>query len=139
MAENPDNIKTLVDFLATFYSIKTGQGVSHLYRGHAKYTFSLTPSLFRIQANRKHEKNILRELIAIRRNEFKEDQSTFERLVRMQHFSLPARLLDLTYNALVALYFACASERHMGISGKFIIITTPSEQIKYFDSDTVSC
>ncbi|HVI40889.1 MAG TPA: FRG domain-containing protein, partial [Anaerovoracaceae bacterium] len=36
-------------------------------------------------------------------------------LAKMQHFGLPSRLLDITENALVALYFACNKDfRHAG-------------------------
>lgn len=65
----------------------------------------------------------------------------FDKLVRMQHFGLPTRLLDVTLNALVALYFATesgpASEPpHDGAVTAFAI---PPEREKYFDSDSVSC
>jgi hypothetical protein len=55
----------------------------------------------------------------------------------MQHFSLPTRLLNVTYNPLVALFFACAELSDK--SGEFIVIETSSPNVKYFDSDAVSC
>ena len=65
----------------------------------------------------------------------------FDKLVRMQHFGLPTRLLDVSQNALVALYFATdpgpdPSQATEGIVTAFAI---PPEREKYYDSDSVSC
>ncbi len=65
----------------------------------------------------------------------------FDKLVRMQHFGLPTRLLDVSRNALVALYFATDPGPDGGKSsdGMVTAFAIPPEREKYFDSDSVSC
>lgn len=64
----------------------------------------------------------------------------FDKLVRMQHFGLPTRLLDVSLNALVALYFATdPGPDGRSSDGMVIALAIPPEREKYFDSDSVSC
>jgi FRG domain len=111
-----------------------------LYRGHPNRLYELKPSLFRVDKHRKDEKNILREILSQQPSEFETDKGTFEQLVRMQHYGLKTRLLDLSFNPLVALYFACAgTDEEKEADGHFIRLSVDDRSVKYFDSDTVSC
>lgn len=87
------------------------------------------------------EYNAVRDLHAIHSQEFFQDQYMFDRLVRMQHYGLPTRLLDVTANPLVALFFASEpyGSRERQRDGKVIIYDVPAVRRKYFDSDSISC
>ncbi|MGK0273229.1 MAG: hypothetical protein ACI88H_003908 [Cocleimonas sp.] len=71
-------------------------------------------------------------------NDFSHTQTNFEKLVKMQHYDLPTRLLDITQNPLVALYFACVGDDEAEKDGEIVFFKIPKLEIKYFDSDTVS-
>ena len=123
------------------------------FRGHEDSAFNLQPCVFRSNENRLNEHLLLRELIAAHPSEFSSDVSTLELLVRMQHYSLPTRLLDASWNPLIGLYFACQPKKRRKLvvragklirasieaDGEVVILTVPRNKVRYFDSDTVSC
>lgn len=130
------------DFVETVIELNDGSK-EVFYRGHSnRAKYRLEPSLFRKDelGNLKHlhaEDTMCRELLVSNAIDFKEDVYTLDKLVRMQHYSLPTRLLDITSNPLIALFFACMS--NPSELGEVIVLEMDRSQIKYFDSDTASC
>lgn len=117
-------------------------GMEAFYRGHSSRKYQLAPSVLRKDDDGDfiyldQEARMYRELLVSNSIDFQGDVYTLDRLVRMQHYSLPTRLLDITSNPLIALYFACRS--HPREEGQVIVLSVASHQIKYFDSDTASC
>ncbi len=109
-----------------------------LFRGHANKAFQTTPSIYRKQQWFSNEEKIIREILMRCPTDFSNMYTSFEKLVKMQHYDLPTRLLDLTGNPLVALYFACVGDDEKEKDGEVLFFKIPKAEIKYFDSDTVS-
>ena len=120
---------------------KVGNDMQFFFRGHPDNKFSAIPSIYRKKGDIEKESLFYHE--AIRRNptEFSDDMSTFDKLVKMQHYDLPTRLLDITTNPLVALYFACQEAKKddgTEADGAVLVYSILRDsQIKYFDSDSV--
>lgn len=125
-------------FLTEMERFEPEKGFSYFFRGHARYSHRLVPSIYRDPSRIANEDVLFKELVLRCPNDFSGQESTFQSLVKMQHYSLPTRLLDITANPLVALYFACESEGQPRESGEVIVFRIPTAEIKYFDSDTVS-
>lgn len=113
------------------------------FRGHADEQWKLCPSLLRDEGFIENEHLMYRTIVAKQTSEFTTCSSTLDHLVKMQHYGMPTRLLDLTTNPLVALFFACethqATRRSVkGKTGEVIVLKVPIHSIKHYDSDTVS-
>jgi hypothetical protein len=121
---------------------------SIFYRGQTKYQenhknnmvfLDPMPSIFR--SNYKlQEKEIYNQIITECAEEFENCHSHCEILTKMQHYQVPTRLLDITSNALVALFFAC-----VGFDGTInreeaivFVIQSDKKHTKIYDSDTVT-
>ena len=104
------------------------------YRGQSDKKYGLLPSIYREETLIQNEDKIFRDIIAQCPTDFKGSTSAFEKLVKMQHYSLPTRLLDITTNPLVAMYFACDDDE---VDGKLFRFEVKTSDIKYFDSDMV--
>jgi hypothetical protein len=130
-------IKNVADFAKAIADIPLTKNYQRFFRGHSDKNYQLEPRLYRKpELLIKYEKAVIREANIRCPHELPSSLTFFEILVKLQHYGFPTRLLDLTSNALVALYFACGIND--GKKGEVVIFNIPNGDVKYYDSDTVS-
>lgn len=122
--------------ISSFISSLKGTTGTLFYRGHANPNYVLQPSIMRTSRLQQNESKLYHELLINCPEDFEKCYTHLEKLVKMQHYGLPTRLLDITRNLLVALYFACESQ--LETYGELVLISADSSDIKYPQSDTVS-
>ena len=134
---------TLSDFIGLMTKYAKSSSTFKCYRGQRDSSWLNVPALLRSDLSEleRNEKRAVRDLISVHPNEFAIDGSMFDKLVRMQHFGLPTRLMDVSKNPLVALYFATdpGGPADPPTDGAVTGFAVPEGREKYFDSDSVSC
>lgn len=76
---------------------------------------SIVPSLFRKEKFVESEDKLYINFLMQAPDLFAHCNNNFERLALMQHHQLPTRLLDLTTNPLIALFFSCSNPNESGV------------------------
>jgi len=131
---NPLSLSLFVEQAA---SMVDHSAFEYFWRGHSDQRFKMVPGIYRRKvALSDKEHLIIKEAILRHPDVFSERRSFFERLSVLQHYEFPTRLLDITENPLVALYFACNGNN--GKEGCVTCFKVPKDKVKYFDSDTVT-
>lgn len=130
-------VTSIAEFAKALADLPLKTGRTRFFRGHSDYKkYKLEPSIFRKSYLIENEESLIQEAKIRCPADFPSSISLIEALVRLQHYGLPTRLIDLTTNSLVALYFACKHKEKT--EGEVLVLDIPSDQVKFHDSDTIA-
>lgn len=131
-----DSLSSYFQIIETYLKESELKNYTIYFRGESKDfgVEALKPSIYRNNLIN-NEDNIYREVSRYNDIDFSEDKTTFDRLCRMQHYSAPTRLIDLSDDPLTSLWFAINEKCSEGI---VYLLKMNTEKIKYADSDTVT-
>jgi len=134
-------VKKLSEIFDYLSKIKIKNDSVLAYRGekedYSKKNTELWPFIYR-DNYLENEDKIFRESQRFNNQEFFEDRTTFDKLSRIQHYSAPTRLLDISEDLMSALYFAIGEKKDYREDSIVYIFEIEKNKIKYYDSDTVS-
>ena len=109
--ENGIQITNIADYIREIKAIRdkltdNGSSETLFFRGQCNCEWDIRPSIFR-DSMVAGEADMIEMALSRAPYEFSNCTSVFDELTKLQHYGLPTRLLDVTMNPLVALYFAC--------------------------------
>lgn len=116
--ENGIEIESLGEYIQKIGDLRQNESYSTIFfRGQQNNEWKIEPSIFR-----DNMLSIEHELMQLPLQEVPEEftdmSSMFDIMTKYQHYGMCTRLLDLTTNPLVALYFACKLNNNQNCSEK---------------------
>ena len=129
----PIVVKKIEDFSREISKLQE-KNQNLFFRGQENLNWKIQPGI--VRNNPEYEREYFAEILRRYPEEFKSESTYFEKLAKMQHFGIPTRLLDITENPYVALYFAC--ESNFEDFGEVRIFKTEKENIKDFYDEKIN-
>jgi hypothetical protein len=126
--EEKEELRELLDVMGRE---KTGK----LYRGQANSSWKLDSSLTRESKYFQSEAEMYYEILSLKPDSFANDHTVYERLITMQHFGMPTRLMDITRNPLVAIFFACNNLERADSDGIIYTFAQKDKDILNFEDE----
>lgn len=127
-------IDSVASYISEISKINTLENL--FFRGQSNDSYDLVPGIYR-KGDKEfthliNESVMYRDIISKSPSDFN-NKNTLESLTLMQHYGLPTRILDITSNALVALYFACCNNFEK--NGKVYVFNVEKDSIVNYNSD----
>lgn len=101
-----DSVSSFISAVKNLKDSADGTSTEIYFRGQEAEFWNIEPSVFR-NGMLSIEHKLMQIPLQKIPTEFKEFNTTFDIMTKYQHYGMCTRLLDLTTNPLVALYFAC--------------------------------
>jgi hypothetical protein len=92
------HIFSSISSVSRFVASISNKGDTLFFRGHADPNYTLRPSIMRSKKLQKNESKLYNDLLIECPDDFEKCHTHLENLVKMQHYGLPTRLLDITRN-----------------------------------------
>lgn len=134
------DITTIQDFITAVQSCgNLRKGGSFFFRGECAdfKTTSCLPSIYRKPQWIKRERYFYNEILH-RFPQYVKDLDNVGRLVFMQHYGFPTRLLDVSESPLIALYFAVCDKKQWKRDGYVYCIKVPYRAVHYENYDNIA-